>query len=766
MRKLSIWLSCLLLCGVANASVEFFVRRGPHRMPGAEVCFYKMAPKGATPAEFWFLGNDVRCLPADYVLDIPVGRFRFFGRGVGYITPADNSFSKTAAAPPGAYKALELTAVPSATFDITGLSLNDGQWFGVLAAPDATGIHGGFFPAPAGATTIDVPAGTPLLPLIIEHGTPVGVGRLVKLREGAKERPSFPERNDRGNVITWIEYDRNLVNDPRVDEAGYGNLATVLRTKSGVAIEPVFAITNPYNAHGLLQIFTDVPPGPATIAIDGEKWEAGQITAVAVAGATTLTSEPVRPVFAGIIRVHYQLPGSVRPSAAQVQACEDRPTAPVTIALLRCPGAASAGDPVDTSTCTVLQKKDLPAEGTDVTFTRVPLGSVLIEAQTPGLGPTRTTIAVRPNEQHDIALTPKGFALFGRVTRGEQAVRATITFGAGRSTGTAVSGTDGRYEIMLPDDPKDNAVYVRTCDGMIDYKFFPPTTIASGAFDIALPNSALQVVVRDHASDEKVPQAVVFCSVNSGTDDEYRLRATTDATGRARFPVVPDKTRLRVCATAPATGYTKSACSDAVELKDGEDREVTLRLERTGKIHARVTGATGFAPLIFAHVAANGAVKQRGTTEEEGWWLHDLPGPGDYFVIMAPGKPLYVIPSWSTENDELVIALPPVPLRTFRVTGGTNQTRVVGLRVGGRLVPLPLVLLHLANRRINPTITWPLPIPEVAETGPIAVIVGPPATDLPAWVLEGADLFTLPGAEQWPVFALRPGADTIDYAAK
>src|SRR5687767_12541009 len=57
---------------------EFIAFRDSERLAGAEVCFLQGDPDNQLTS--YFSGSEMRCLPADKVLELPVGSWHFFGR--------------------------------------------------------------------------------------------------------------------------------------------------------------------------------------------------------------------------------------------------------------------------------------------------------------------------------------------------------------------------------------------------------------------------------------------------------------------------------------------------------------------------------------------------------------------------------------------------------------------------------------------------------------------------------------------------------------
>jgi hypothetical protein len=200
-----------------------------------------------------------------------------------------------------------------------------------------------------------------------------------------------------------------------------------------------------------------------------------------------------------------------------------------------------------------------------------------------------------------------------------------------------------------------------------------------------------------------------------------------------RFAAVHPGHPLQVCARRE--GY-RPACSERFTLDADEQHSVTLTLAKEGVLRGRVEPAGHFDHAMLFWVAPTGHITEEISIATSGTFSYTRPhAPVEYAVIASTTRPLYVITEWSVVDDEIVLRVPQVATRTFRVHAPADDypTHFVGLTVSGRKVPLNALVFHLTNRR-----TWhlvhraaPLVIADVAASGPITVLLGPSPQQLP-----------------------------------
>jgi hypothetical protein len=371
---------------------------------------------------------------------------------------------------------------------------------------------------------------------------------------------------------------------------------------------------------------------------------------------------------------------------------------------------------------------------------------------------------VRYNGRVHTTITPEAFPLFGRVTKGGKPVRATLAFSQHGSPVFATTDDDGRYEVLLRDQP-DATINVTLCATHAELTHRATTRpVANSAFDIALPDAHVVVTVQDATTGASIAGARITGAASLEKEDEdtlHVLRATSDEKGKGEITTDP-AWWWKICATNPATGYLEQACSGPLRLRDDESREVTLRLQKTGTVKARVLPLPHARGARLYHARAGTLLSTITIPADGEVWLREQPAPGDYFTYTSPAAPLSLIVQWAKDGETLVLTAPAATGVPLRITASdtARSGRLVGLRIQGVPVPSRALERHLMTRGINVTAPWPanaIVIPDVAAGGTVSVTLGP--AQLPVGFPDNADLFAAANfASTYPTVEARNGA--------
>jgi hypothetical protein len=742
-------LAAVLMTSNVDARIEFRAVHDGKHVPNAEICFIAMAPQGSAPHEDAFFHPDVRCYPSSKIIDVPIGRFHYFARSDGFVTPSLLTLSRNTEQSAEAYRGVDLPLVPSGLLDLSGVTLADGQVLYIASAPTAEFGRGALFPVAAGAREVAVPGGVPVLPIVVENRVPVRIGGVVTVPAGEIRRPQID--SGRG-VVTWVELDRTI--EEQVPEGSWlGPITTQLVTPGGQRMSPVFPIAHTNNARGELQFFRDVPTGRSVLSLNGERW-AEMTTAVTVPSTgVVLTQEPLYAIPAGVAVVTYSIDtGAVGPKALQQQTCDGATSRDLslTITAYRC-SLPSGAKRTDRPPCEGVRQTIPSGTSVEARFARLPPGAYTFEVEHPVLARARAFQIVRPADEVTVAVTATSVPLFGRVTRGDKPVRASLRFAEGSSFGaTAITDDDGRYEIVLGGFPETAPIEIAACDGTFEYIYEPVTDVLPNvALDIAIPRTVVEVTVRDQETREAIHKAVVFSRTPRGvTPQRSSRRAETNEEGMVTFQSIVTEAPQHVCAIAGGQGYMEQSCAEPFELADNETKKIDLFLRKVGVVRGRLITPEPYEPALLALVRADGSVKQDARPTDQMFWLREPVAPGDYFVLASPGKPLAVIADWRKEGETIVVQVPVGPrVRSITIRGSNPSVeRLIAVSIGGRRVPYEWLSLHLMNLGTSPLNTWTAGrvVPLITETGPIAVTLSPPSSEFVSLPMPVEQVFTRP----------------------
>lgn len=741
LRLVRVVAASLLVAGTASARTEFTLIRDGKPLPGGEICFRRTAPSADFhPTRYWFYDNDVRCQPTDVLLDLPPGRFHFYGRHPkGLVSGYRMSFSSAEPSDQAAYKQIVIPVHPAAIveFHEAKRGLARGEWIAILTADTEQDI-GTVIPVPDGAGELMVPADVSLTPIVVAEGRPVRVGSQVTVPAG--ERRSIvidPPGKETGDIVAWVEL------DPLAREVK-GELAPMqvsLTSRAGREVPGEPRIRHG-RVNGALQVFRDVPAGPAVVKLYGRTWEIDELDVTAESGRVVLAQRPLRAAPGAALSVRYVLPPTAVPlAAARNRSCDEAPPTDdgeLTFTLYRCPNDDSQQDMNKCEAKHRMAKQRVTAD-----FVSVSAGQYVLEASHSILGPTRRTVTLRPATEIHVDVEPTAFPIFGRVTYGGQPARVTLTFASDspfeRRTTTSQSG---EYATILAFEPERSGIDIKACDGSFEYRSIPKEPLtANVSYDIAIPANRLEVLVTDARTASPVSGAVVLCKffeTSAGRERKYGggRRGVADTDGLAVFTALSDDRSLECCAVS--SGY-RSACSPELRMADGDKRNVTLRLTREGVIRGSVVPGDiwDVAGIYFVNPA--GEVTEAARIEAGGEFFltktHSIP---EYIVIASTNQPLVLVEGWSTTSQGDIVVAPSLnaPAREFNIhapAGDDSPDRVVGISIGGRHVPQQAFEFHVQNQaKTLPVVRRgaPLRVPKVVMSGPIAIGLGPELTKL------------------------------------
>jgi hypothetical protein len=715
---------------------EYIVTSEGARKPGSEVCFYR----GTSPSDafsLYFTYDKAGCLPADAVVDLPRGLFHVFARhSDGYVSGFDDFFVyQGPPAPEQGYGRLEIPLQPAARVDVSDVlsRLERGQRVGVWLAPTER-ESGTYLPLIDGESEILVPAGRPFLPLIAANGVPVAVGDPLTLTAGArtKFRPfgPLPSQTD---LVGWLKV---APIEGTLPSAALAPAEVALETAGGT-IEPVFPLFAGAGATHTLMFFKGAPAGPAQLTVRGRTWVHSDID-VDIGRGVTVLKAPIVMVPGAAVSVHWNAEVDATPQ----EACggEDNPVSSMTtVTLMSCVLSAEGA-----STCTPVAKRSVPFAAGAADFDGVPAGRYTIEIEPPVAKKVQAQADLAVGEVEEIAVALAPFRFFGTVAVNGKPVQALLVF----ASGSARSDSTGRYDAVLAADPLTNHIGIVLCADGRTLTYTPEERIPeNSSYDITVREQELVATVVDATSGAPVSGATVtfspYVSNTAGQSIQYTSAGlSTDAEGRAAFSNIPSGKALVLCATRES--YVRT-CGERMSPSDVKKGKATISLVRTLS-RGRIVGHDGSGLIAF--VDELGQVTEEASVETGGTFsIQRVHTPREHVVYASTSRPLVLLPitAEALSGDELVFTLPSAPLRSFAVTvqGMSTKNGYVGLWIGGRYVPLDMLVFHGDSRGEDVVVERgrAVVIRDITETGPLAVAFVP---DVPQAPGPFVDPFTRP----------------------
>ncbi|HUP46538.1 MAG TPA: hypothetical protein VM779_13615, partial [Thermoanaerobaculia bacterium] len=165
----------------------------------------------------------------------------------------------------------------------------------------------------------------------------------------------------------------------------------------------------------------------------------------------------------------------------------------------------------------------------------------------------------------------------------------------------------------------------------------------------------------------------------------------------------------------------------------------------------------------------SGTESERAEVAPDGTFVYGgAHGPDETMVVVSLSHPLWVARAPGLERHQTItLRFPPAPVRTFEVSVSgavERENRHIGIVIGGVRVPQPALRQHQFLRG-EPALlrgNGPLRFRDLAETGPIEVLLGPGAGEVPSR-LGGIDLFALPDYADAPRLPLPAGAASVTF---
>lgn len=720
--------------------VEFLVTHDGKPVEDSEICFFS-STSVLNPFGHFLASDDVRCLPAGMVIDMPAGQWNFFGRAGDRFTsagPALLQFTGNDQREIG-YQAMTVPMSAAAVLDFSAvrktLAADESL---VVFVPTPFGHASNVRPVPRGGNEVLVPAETPLVPLVVRNGRPVRIGDVVELEPGQRRKAAFPApAAGTGDVVLWLDFDAEMARhlDP-AEPAGAPKIAVV--SNKGEQ-QPLLAVENAAVSHLSFVFFRGVPAGPARVTMQGELWEPSEVAVSVADGAVAVIDEPLSVAPAGTVTLRWRIdgdpkrPGTRETCEGPVAAAKAESGAKRTLRITRCDGDS----PDD---CRVYFEQELAAGAAEGTARVASLatGRYTAELRVPPFAPVREEIYVLPRRAADLDLVAAPVTIYGSVTREGKPVRAAVSL-AGE---WFVSEESGAFSAVVLRAPGTTSVEVRPCDTKVPFVHRPEAPLGANSFlAIDIPRRALEVRVVDRDSEEPLDDARVTLVIprTDRPGETAAALALRYEEARSLYVLSPySPQHSRVCATA--AGHEQACVDIAAESVSSEPLVVALE-RRKGGAPGRVVTVQPIVEGLLYVAAPGGEVLERALIAKDGAFeLASLPPPGASYVLTARNQPLSAL-ALQPGADPLILTSPPAPSRHFVVriepAGAVEQGRIA-FALGGTRIPIEAFERHQQLRGWAPLFVTARPyyVGDVAEAGAIS------ARLIPIGSGEGAPQFS------------------------
>jgi hypothetical protein len=614
-----------------------------------------------------------------------------------------------------------------------------------------------------------VPAQRDLLPLTVRDGSPVAVGVPVSLAEGARQNAVFSEASSRA-VATWVSITPADLAAVRTARRKQPPLIVSRSGKS--AISPLNPMRGSIVLDRVMQ-FLRVPAGASTLELSGPPWKRQTMAVDVPASGIVVTSSPLPliPMSSAVVRWTARrdllaLSGERKPPCAGPKEPPASPRRPV-VSLLSCPGEPSPRtlNFLDREECRVIGSREWTAAQRDgeVAFESLEPGSYVVEFTFGNLPPIRQILRLRRFDEETLALDADYTTLFGRVTVGGETVPSPVRVSLDW-VHSVYTDEKGDYTVVLRGPLGANRVIsMRSCDGRVDGEHIVEhDLLPNSRYDIDLPANAVTIEAVDADTNAPVEGARVrygaFRSEEMSSSYYFRLAYAPDATGKnvptrtdadGRYVIrnLPPEKMLRVC--LEHDDYERT-CPEPMTLTATQERTLRIAMKSRGGFRGTIVGANEVAAGQLSWFSTDGRQTEQTVVKADGSFrFNQHHEPGEVVVFVSANLPLFVFPQPAfDEHDPMTVTMPSAPSRTFSVSIGEDrpqESALVTIEIGGIVVPYPPFAQHLAihGSQLDIRARSTLLIPDILQTGPISVILGPPLEQVtPA--MAAIDLFRLP----------------------
>ncbi len=734
-----------LMASVVYARTEFLTTVDGKRVVGSHVCFSRAGSEGLYFPQFLGDGTEVRCLPADRVLDLPVGAWNYFAyHDDGFVSVHPNHV--VVQRETDRYVAGEIAMFPAGKLDISRL---------VASVPSSTEVVL-YFPnnnfdrspsairrAPLDVTDVWVPAGATIVPLAMRGWNPVAVGKPIVVGRGERfVAEPFPMQEPTVIIPVRLQLADNLWITERV-----GTFDISARTADGQSLQPAVPLRKGIGIERSLAIFRVPTVRNVQVSFTGELWKAATVEVAPQSGSIAVADWLVG-VPAAQVRVEWEFAASAEVARADKRPCPAK-VEPALVRLVRCTTEAA---------CDVIKEvPDAPMSGVLEAGSLSP-GEYRAELTFPPFSPIRTQVSANPAELTAVKETIGQRVVSGIVTRDEKPVAATIVVSGIR---TATREADGAFALSVSDALPVIPISVKACDGSFSYTAVPPHPIpAGGRFDIDIPSNSLEVTVVDAKTQEPLAAKVSYSAVHpdDAEADVYSAEVVADEKGLATIEPLAPTHAIRVCATL--AGYEQT-CASPIKISVTGKLEQRLTLRPYAHVGRVIANGRILAGTVY-WVGRDGVVRERihrVRTDDGTFWFNYEPVPGDYLVVVSQSHPLVVWRPADLQNIAIPVTAPSAPILVEITANYHRATAAPTIAVGGLLVPRDAFAQHGRWRKIADVQRGTaFLIADVVLAGPVVVLLGPTFRDRPVDLPPDADLFALP-QYRGLVDSQAPGAD-------
>jgi hypothetical protein len=741
------------VCADVAAATSVHLTRDAAPFAGGEVCRFA-ARDGENPFRRWLASQELTCVAAGS-LTFPPGLWNVFARADGVLSPV--TLIDGAAAP----AAIALPLAPAATL-VPLLPAGRG---GIVY----TTRSGSAFPIAAGTQSLSVPAGEPLWLIVIDRSTPAAVFTTPAIE--AHGQRSLDARGGGGSaVMTWISVPES---DRKAIAAAHNIASPHVAIKGGDESEP---LPPPETMHGAFVLLRGIATaGEKQLELSGRSWLPSSEKVKVAAQPVTISEQPLVAHGASTVIVNWSANDGIVELSRDIPDCDSANAKPpqFELSLLSCPSPQPPERTVDSASCQVIRHETLATDRLYGTFTLdgVPPATYRAELKFGNLPPIETGVVALPFEIQNLRLVAGYDQVYGDVTFGGEPLSKDATIGfAGNGHGFAhreKSNYRAALDHMLA---TDDVINIAACDDplrafVVVDRYAP----RSQRFDIEIPDNELTLTITDTFTQIAIPGATVRYSVMSKLLPRRPVvTRTVSAKGEESSVVIRSLPERELRITVSAPGYQKQDL-EPFSLTKSEHRKLEVKMMPLRGSRGLIVSPTAFDNASILWFSPSGTEIEHAEVSSDGTFVYAREHQGDEtLAVVSQSHPLWVLRSPAVARGAtMTLQFPNAQRRSFEVAlhgGNSTDNHYIAIVVGGVRVPAPAFSQHAILRRMQTVVrnVRPLAVSDIAQTGPIQIILGPTTDELLSrWL--GTDFFALPQFAGAPREPLAPGAESVTF---
>jgi hypothetical protein len=521
-----------------------------------------------------------------------------------------------------------------------------------------------------------------------------------------------------------------------------------------------------------------VSVGDAQLRLEGNGWLPFTGRVKIADRKITIADQPLLARGASTLMVSWSSSDDLPELDRSLGSCDETAleAAQVVVSVSACAKPERRGEPVDPATCKVIRQETFVPQ--------IPYGSFAVDDVAPGhyrvemsfgkLPPADATVDAEPFQQTRVIVSAFYETFYGSLTRGGEPLEDDATLALAGGVGFGPRET-GEYHAVVGEMvggglEDDLRIDIATCDGRLRKFVLTDRPIRRNArYDIDIPDNSITVNVTDTFTRMPLREATLRYVVMSSR--EPRRPVVTEvlkSKGEPQFVLeaVPER---QIMLWVKHPGYQEYRVVPFTMGKS-EKKIIDAQLVPLRGSSGRIISSRPFESGAVLWLSPTGTETERADIAPDGTFLYASSHAADEtMAVISLSHPLWVLRApMMGRRETLEVRFPhAAPTREFVVTLKGPPPPVstyIGLVIGGILVPQAALRGHQTLRDLpnDARINRKMHIRDIAETGPIDVLLGPTVNEVSGRG-RSFDPLLVPQSRVTPPQRLTPGMTEVVF---